>query len=112
MPALMIVVVLAFLFKSFPSAAVLPAFLWASWAAPVVAGICRELGSCQELGYEGDWVIWIGFLPLALPALCFAWKWWAVAERRRLYLNLFILAAGDNFRYSERCHAGAKLTIP
>jgi hypothetical protein len=94
MPALMIVVVLAILFKIFPSAAFLLALLWAFCSVPVVEGICRELGSCQELGYEGPWVFWISFLSLAFPALCFAWKWWAAAERRRLYLNLFILAVG------------------
>jgi hypothetical protein len=94
MPALMIVAVLAILLKIFPSAAFLLAFLWAFCALPVVEGICRELGSCQTLGYEGPWIFWISFLPLALPALCFAWKWWAVAERRGLYLNLFILAVG------------------
>jgi hypothetical protein len=94
MPALIIVAVLAFVFKIFPNAAFLPALLWAFWATPVVAGICREFGFCQELGYEGSWVFWISFLPLAFPVFCFAWKWWTVAERRRLYLNLFILAAG------------------
>jgi hypothetical protein len=94
MPALMIVAALAILFKIFPFAAFLSALMWLYLSVPVVESICRELGSCRELGREGLWVVWISLLPPAFPALCFAWKWWTVVERRRMYLNLFILAVG------------------
>jgi len=94
MLALIIVAVLAILLKIFSGVALLAVMLWAWYAVPVVEGICRELGACREPGYEGVWVFWVAFLPLALPALCFGWKWWFASERRRLYLNLLILSIG------------------
>jgi hypothetical protein len=88
------VAVLAIFLKIFPSAAILAALLWIWYAIPLVEGICRGFGACREADYAGVWVVWISFSLLAFPALGFAWKWWFASERRRLYLNLFILAVG------------------
>jgi hypothetical protein len=68
--------------------------LWSMVAVPLVGNICREFGSCQAVGYEGQWVFWISFLPFVFPALWCAWKLSSAPERWRLYLNLFILAVG------------------
>lgn len=93
-PTLIAVAALAILLELFPSVALVPVLLWPMVAIPLVGDICRGFGSCQAVGYEGQWVFWISFLPFVFPAFWFAWKLWSVSERWRLYLNLLILAVG------------------
>jgi hypothetical protein len=94
MPALVAVAALAILLAIFPSVALATMIMWAFWTQPLVHSLCHALGGCSQPGYDPVWTLWIGFLPVFFPAFFCGWKWRFGAERRRLYLNLFVLTAG------------------
>jgi hypothetical protein len=95
MPALIFIVVLAILFKIFPGTTLFPVvMLWIMLTGPLGGAI---LSFCRAHGSEFYWVfitIGVSLFMFAVLASYFAWKCWRVAERRNLYFNLFILAAG------------------
>ena len=91
MPALIAVIVLAALLKLFPSVALLASGLWFFGVLEVIEVTCRAFSTCQP-GYFPLWALWAGLLPISLPAIYFALKYWF--SGRRLHLNLLIFTVG------------------
>jgi hypothetical protein len=97
MPALVFIVVLAILFKIFPGSLFFLVMLWISVMEPpagAIASFCRAHGLIENWAVIAMILVGISLIMSAVLTSYFAWKWWRVAERRKLYFNLFILAAG------------------